>query len=295
MSHQATAYEAIYINIFEQFRKIECQNTTHYSLLCLNSFSDDKHELHSSAPLYSCLQPIDIAQHVADSSEDSIYSISPAQGNKPIKAMDTEIDCFASKFVDGRNSFSEKRHIPVGIGRYINQRLFNVDNTFAEDPVYIFWAQYVKEINELSNCMSVAMRKATSSFGNKPITSDMLVDQDQINKLFRADDGFKFMKTVRGTPAYWEQTMRDLFSMIRQLGIPTFFTSFSAADRRWTEIVKCICNQLGHDYNEDMNWTDYCQLINKNVVSATRMFDHRVKCFFVRLLDEPSQSNREDH
>ena len=202
--------------------------------------------------------------------------------------MQTEIECFASKFVDGKNSFNEKRHIPVGIGRYINQRLFNVDNTFAEDPTYIFWAQYVKEVNELSNCMSVAMRKTTSSFNNKPITSDMLVDQEQINKLFRADDGFKFMKTVRGTPAYWEQTMRDLFSMIRQLGIPTFFTSFSAADRRWTEIVKCICSQLGRQYDEDMNWTDYCHLINKNVVTATRMFDHRVKCFLRDFLMSPA-------
>ena len=107
----------------------------------------------------------------------------------------------------------------------------------------------------------------------------MLVNQENINQLFRSDEGYKFMKTVRGTPAYWESTMRDLFAMVRQLGIPTFFTSFSAADRRWTEIVQCICKQIGQPYNENMNWTEYCQLINQNVVTATRMFDHRVKCF----------------
>ena len=80
--------------------------------------------------------------------------------------METEIECFASKLVDGKHSFNKKRHVPVGIDPYIHQRLFNVDNTFAEDPTYIFWAQYEKEVNELSNCMSVAMSKTTSSFNN---------------------------------------------------------------------------------------------------------------------------------
>ena len=130
-----------------------------YHIRCLIPVPDTEMEMRSSAPLYSCLQPVDLAQHAPNLLDNSILNVSPAQGNKPVKALETEIDCFATKFSDGKNSFTEKRHIPIGIGHYINQRLYNINNKFASDPTYIFWAQYAKEITELSNCMSVAMRK----------------------------------------------------------------------------------------------------------------------------------------
>lgn len=37
--------------------------------------------------------------------------------------------------------------------------------------------------------------------------------------------------------------MRDVYAMVRQLGIPTWFCTFSAADRRWPEIVEAILQQ----------------------------------------------------
>ena len=81
--------------------------------------------------------------------------------------------------------------------------------------------------------------------------------------------------------------MKDLNAMVRQLGNPTFFASFSAADRQWKEIVQCICSQLGKPYDPNMDWATYCDLINENVVTATRMFHHRVNAFIAEVILAP--------
>ena len=57
---------------------------------------------------------------------------------------------------------------------------------------------------------------------------------------------------------YWERTLRDLYAMVRQLGTPTLFCSFSAADRRWTEICEGICQQQGRDVLGDIDWETHC-------------------------------------
>ncbi|KAJ8045163.1 hypothetical protein HOLleu_08108 [Holothuria leucospilota] len=64
----------------------------------------------------------------------------------------------------------------------------------------------------------------------------MLQSRAHQEELIGTDYGCQFVKNIRGTQAYWESTLKDLFAMIRQLGILTWFCSFSSADRRWKEI-----------------------------------------------------------
>ena len=120
----------------------------HFSASMSEEPDPDTTEIRTSAPLYSCMQPVDLAQHIADLADDDILCISPAEGNKPVTALSTEANCFPAMFPDGQNTYNQERPIKLGLGRYFNQRLFNIDNTFASDPTYIFWAQYVKELNE---------------------------------------------------------------------------------------------------------------------------------------------------
>ncbi|VDI67925.1 Hypothetical predicted protein [Mytilus galloprovincialis] len=68
--------------------------------------------------------------------------------------------------------------------------------------------------------------------------------------------------------------------MIRQLGVPTFFCSFSSADFRWSEIVNTILKQQGDMRNtENMTWDEKCKVLCSNPVTAARMFNHRFHIF----------------
>ena len=82
--------------------------------------------------------------------------------------------------------------------------------------------------------VSIALRKGkqTTDYGKK-VNASMLTNQDGLKQIFKSDVGFRFLQPVRGTPPYWERTMKDLYSMIGQIGIPTFFITFSAGETRW--------------------------------------------------------------
>lgn len=58
----------------------------------------------------------------------------------------------------------------------------------------------------------------------------MLRDPSVLSKLLKSDEALRFMQPIRGTPTYRSLVQKDLFAMLRQLGIPTWFCSFFAAE-----------------------------------------------------------------
>ena len=44
------------------------------------------------------------------------------------------------------------------------------------------------------------------------------------------------MNAIKGTPAYWKKFLREVLAMMKQLGMSTFFLTFSCADLRWNDI-----------------------------------------------------------
>ncbi len=62
--------------------------------------------------------------------------------------------------------------------------------------------------------------------------------------------------------------------MIRQLGTPTFFCTFSAAEMRWPEVITAIKAQQGEqvDFSE-LDWTTKCEILRSNPVTVMHMFE----------------------
>ena len=70
-------------------------------------------------------------------------------------------------------------------------------------------------------------------------------------------------------------------AMIRQIGIPTFFISLSAADTRWTEFLQSIYIQIHkksitHNEIELLPWTEKCKLISSDPGTYALYFNNRV-------------------
>ena len=218
----------------------------------------------TSCPLVSCLQPEELAVN-----SNKEFAKAPAEGNRPCSVFDMETRAFPYHFPDGKNGMNEERQQKLGLNRYFNARLFSSDHRFASDPEYIFYSQYLSELKQINSSISVAMRKGSSTTADgQSVTAAMLKNKDSREKLLKGDEGYQYMKTIRGTPAYWEKALKDLLGMLRQLGTPTWFCSFSAADSRWPEIVEGICKQQGKSVLENMDWATYCKLINSNPVTA---------------------------
>ncbi|KAE8291439.1 ATP-dependent DNA helicase PIF1 [Larimichthys crocea] len=257
------------------------------------SQNPEKDELRPGLVLDSCMQPPDIAQEVL-SYGDGIFSVAPAQGNKPVgffAISKLEAMAFPVQFPTGQNTLDEVRGKKLSPSKYFNARLFCVDTRFASDQSYLFFAQFVTESHMATNSMSIQMRKG------KPITSDgrkisskMLQDKQEVEKLITNKDATRFMQPLRGTPAYWEKTLKDLNAMVRQLGKPTFFLTFSAAEMRWPEVIEAVKAQQGEhvDFSQ-LDWNAKCDILRSNPVTVMRLFEKRVDALMTNLILSPAQ------
>ena len=152
------------------------------------------------------------------------------------------------------------------------------DNRFAKSTQYIFYAQYFSEIEKVMSSVSIAMRKSSGTVHS--INVSMINDREQLKDILKSDSGYKFLKPIRGTPPYWQATQKDVLAMIRQLGIPTWFCSFSAADMRWPEVINIILRQQGDSRDvTDLDWNDKCRILRSNPVTAGRIFYQRFHTF----------------
>ncbi|XP_061177698.1 uncharacterized protein LOC133186474 [Saccostrea echinata] len=242
----------------------------------------------------TCLQPVDVAQEVLDHYFDDVYNIAPGEGKNPIRMLQeegNEAKTFPHLFPSGNFSWNEERDVKISLSKYFNNRLMNVDNRFARDTNYIFFSQYMSELNQVIEKTQISIRKSVSKLdGGKTVTSDMLQNPDVLSKLLKNDEALRFMQPIRGTPAYWSAAQKDLFAMLRQLGIPTWFCSFSVAEFRWNEIIGCILRHQNDDRHPDnLDWSEKSELLRSNPVSVARMFEHRFHVFQRDVILSPAQ------
>ncbi|KAI8507071.1 hypothetical protein Bbelb_155100 [Branchiostoma belcheri] len=244
-------------------------------------------------PHDTCLQPIDIGQEFLDHHDEHILCVAPGQGEKPVsvfKEVGGEAMSFPVQFPTGKFSFNDDRNVSITPSKYFKARLMGADTRFASDTSYIFFAQYVTELHFIQSNISISMRKGS------PVTSDgrrisagMLSNREDLQNILKSDQGYRFLQPVRGTPQFWDRALNELFAMIRQLGIPTWFATFSAADLRWPEVLEAIRQDQSSVPVSDLSWEERCDILKSNPVTAARMFDHRVKLFFKHLIQSPSQ------
>ncbi|XP_063420756.1 uncharacterized protein LOC134705970 [Mytilus trossulus] len=113
-----------------------------------------------------------------------------------------------------------------------------------------------------------------------------------VDNLIKHNEGYQILRQIRGSTAYWEVAKKDLFGMIRQLGIPHFFVSLSAAETKWKNLLITLGKLVNNkEYStsdvDEMSWQDKCHLINSDPVTCVRYFDYRVQKFLHSVMMSP--------
>ena len=91
-----------------------------------------------------------------------------------------------------------------------------------------------------------------------------------IKSLIANNEAFNFMNTLKGTPAYWKSL--EVFAMIKQLGLPTFFITLSRADLRCHELIGIAGDILTDDVIHSMKYFDETKILKSNSVLLARHF-----------------------
>ena len=88
-----------------------------------------------------------------------------------------------------------------------------------------------------------------------------MLNEEVVDSMLKVDDGYKFVRTLRVSPPYWEAAKKELFAMIRQLGLPTWFISLSAAETHWADLLI--------SWGKFVDNVDYTQKKGKNFMWET--------------------------
>ncbi|CAF4213724.1 unnamed protein product, partial [Rotaria sordida] len=111
-----------------------------------------------SIPTDTCLQS-NIAEDYVDFEQD-VISIAPAEKNRPaslLREKGLEAKAFPRLFPDGKNTYDQERERKIKFSTYANQRLFSADYRYASDPHYIFFLQYLNDIQHASSGMNLQL------------------------------------------------------------------------------------------------------------------------------------------
>ncbi|XP_066927184.1 uncharacterized protein [Clytia hemisphaerica] len=188
--------------------------------------------------------------------------------------------------LDRKFGYTYKRDIKLTPCKYFNQRLLNYTQKFSSDSDYIFYAQSVMQHLNLNSSINTALKKIQT----EGLTAGRLSQnfKETISNLIANDDAFRFMNNLKGTPAYWKRFLYETLAMVKQLGLPTWFMSFSCADLRWPEIIEIIQKIKGNEMTEEeiknLTYKERTEILQSNPVLMARHFQYRVECFFKTIL-----------
>ena len=130
--------------------------------------------------------------------------------------------------------------------KYFNQRLLDADGKFARDIEYLLTAQYAVESKQVADDASIAMRQTRGRLhSGQVLNAGAIRNQHVISEMIQKDYDYRFLKNMRGSPAYFQRVIYDVLGTIRQLGIPTWFLNLSAANMQWPDVIQTIARRYG--------------------------------------------------
>ena len=180
---------------------------------------------------------------------------------------------FPVLFPKGRYGYTTERKIQLTPTKYFNARLLHDSGRFANNPEYLFFAQFIIEQKKVSDSINIALKK----IHDQPVTASHIRSSVQtLQNLICQDQAYLFLRQIPGTPPYWQRFMYEVVAMVKQLGIPTWFMTLSCADLRWPELFQIISRMQGKDITDEdvdaLSYDEKCKMLNLNPVIVAKHF-----------------------
>jgi len=219
-----------------------------------------------------------------NSCTNKIIKIAPAEHNRPrpLSELEAEEKSFPTIYCGKPRKFpSSVKFTYTDIAKHELKHY----NRIACRPDKVLYS-FKKSFNEkVYNAMSIHVRKQPE---HGRVTAGDTQDADYMNRLLTSDDGYKVFKNIRSSPCYWKEKTKHVLAMLRQLGFPALFITFSAAETRWGELLvslKRISGRIEITEEEAINlpFSERAELIRNDPVTCIEYFKHR----FIKYLHGP--------
>ena len=229
--------------------------------------------------------------------KNAVLSVAPGEGQRPLSIYrdpNAEYLAFPTLFCGQKRNDNTERHVPVYYSDICKWELRCVDRRVALHIPNIFYKMKKLQTEQVCNKVHLAVRRCKTK--GKSYTAGYILKDNMGESLVRLDEGYKIFRTIRNSPQYWANQKKEVFAMIRQLGIPTLFLSLSANDLYWPELIialgKLVDNKDYTDelHNDTLSWQTRSRLVQSDPVTCVRHFDHRVSQFIETVLKSPTST-----
>ena len=224
-----------------------------------------------------------IANNPAFVNQDTLltntFAIAPGEGNIPLPLLDDE---FAEELTFLKIYGGHKRAYPreLTYAAICKSEFRRYDRRCAENLPKLFYSYKKLVAQKLRDSINTCLKKSTMSKHN--LNAGTVRDQAKMNELFASHEASVFMRTIRSSPQYWEWKLMELHAMLRQLGCPTFFITFSPSEVDWYELIVVLMHvvegrRITLDEAAKIPREDRLQLINSDPVTVARYFENRMR------------------
>ena len=226
--------------------------------------------------------------------KNEVLSVAPGEGQRPLsvfKDTHSEYLAFPTILCGQKRQENSERHTPVYYSDICKWELCCVDRRVALHVPNIFYKMKKLQTEQVCSKVHLAVRRCKTN--GKGYTAGYILKDNMGKSLVRLDEGYRIFKTIRNSPQYWEHQKKEVFAMIRQLGLPTLFLSLSANDLHWPELIIALGKLVDNvDYTEaveskTLSWETRSRLVQSDPVTCVRHFDHRVSQFIETVLKSP--------
>lgn len=192
--------------------------------------------------------------------------------------MDKYCEELAFPKIWGGNARTCSPDVKLSFEDMVNSEIRRRDRR-AVEPAHLFFRHKKSQIKQLKSQQNVVFRKSAQGAG---ITAQQVLNKEFVNDLVTKDNAYRFMSTITGSPAYWEQQKKNVLAMIRQLGLYHLFITLTSAETKWLEsliiLKKTVDNEdVDEEYVSKMTFEEKARLIRSDPVTCASYFNHRVK------------------
>ena len=183
-----------------------------------------------------------VTDFLGDSERQYVLNVAPGEGNTPLSVFRDKYSeelAYPGIFLGQKRPDNDSRITPVHYSEICKSELMCSDHRaamFVEN--ILFKTKKLQIMKILLGKSQVALCKCHRN--NRSIKAGQLKKQGAIETLIHHDEGFKFLRSLRGSPPYFEKAKKDLFAMIRQLGTASLFCSFSSAETQWIHLLRIL-------------------------------------------------------
>ncbi|CAB3990181.1 ATP-dependent DNA helicase PIF1 [Paramuricea clavata] len=199
-----------------------------------DEWSEDEAEIPAGVT-DSMLTPTDF---VDDTERQHIYNVAPGEGSRPLSIFRDQYSeelAYPGIFLGQKRPDEKQRLTRVHYSEICKSELRRSDRRAAMCIENIFFKTKKMQMKLLLGQSQLAIRKC--KMGNRTLTAGELKTPEGLTNLICHDEGYKFLRALRGSPPYFEKAKKDLFAMIRQLGPASLFCSFSSAETKWNHLI----------------------------------------------------------